>query len=51
MRLGKFGRIEIMFNSWYRTLEFGPFREQTKPSRLLRSADGGESNKIEHCVC
>ena len=25
MRLGKFGHIEIMFNSWYRTLEFGPF--------------------------
>ena len=25
MSLGKFGRFEIMFNSWYRTLAFGPF--------------------------
>jgi hypothetical protein len=25
MSLGKFGHIEIIFNNWYRTLEFGPF--------------------------
>jgi hypothetical protein len=25
MRLVSFARIEILFNSWYRTLEFGPF--------------------------